>query len=325
VSAPVVEAHGLGRVYRARRNWLATRPLVALDAVSCTIEPGRTLAVVGESGCGKSTLGRLVAMIEPPTSGRLVVCGRDVWALRRIERRRLRRHVQMVFQDPFASLDPRRRVAATLDEPLRLNTALTRPERRDRVAQMLVQVGLRPEDGRRHPHAFSGGQRQRIAIARALMLAPAVVVADEPSSALDVSVQAQILNLMRDLQDDFGTAYLFITHDLALVRHLADRVLVLYCGRTAETGDATAVLERPRHPYTRALMAATARAVPTERWNGHTRTHASADEPPSPLRPIEGCAFRDRCPIATARCGEAKPELRMLDGRLVACHNAEQA
>jgi len=316
----VLEAETLARHYAVRRGFLAGyATLRALDGVSFTLTPGRTLAVVGESGCGKSTLARLVTMIEPPTGGRLSIDGQDVREADRARRRALRRTVQMVFQDPYGSLNPRKKVGGILEEPLVINSDLAAAERRARAEQMMARVGLRPEHYGRYPHMFSGGQRQRIAIARALMLRPRVLVADEPVSALDVSIQAQVLNLLMDLQEEFELAYLFISHDLSVVRHIADEIMVMYLGRPAEQGAAAHIFEAPAHPYSRALLASTPAVDPAHR---HQRVPLKG-ELPSPLNPPPGCAFHRRCPYATALCTEARPELRPVAGRQVACHHAE--
>ncbi len=305
----VLAAAGLRRFYPVGR-----RTLKAVDGVSFQLAAGHTLAVVGESGCGKSTLARVCAMLEPPTEGTVSIVGAATTADARLQLQN-----QMVFQNPYASLNPRRTVGQTLVEPLTINR---RGSKRERVAEaraMLERVGLRPEAFDRYPHMFSGGQRQRVAIARALMLRPAVVTADEPVSALDISVQAQVLNLLRDLQDELGTAYLFISHDISVVRHMADDVLVMYCGRPAEQGSRADVLDRPLHPYTRMLLAATPFVDPARR----VVSVPVRGELPSPLDPPLGCAFASRCPHAQARCTAERPALRLVDGRLVACHFAE--
>lgn len=317
----LVEATDLRQIYRIGGGLLRRgRELRAVDGVSFGLDVGRTLAVVGESGCGKSTLARLVTMLERPVSGRLVIDGLDAGTARGADRRRLRRTVQMVFQDPYSSLNPRRRIEAVLEEPLIVNTAMPAPERREWVAEMLRRVGLRPEHGRRYPHMFSGGQRQRIAIARALVLRPKLVVLDEPLSALDLSVQAQILNLLQDLQAAFGLAYLFISHDLSVVQHLADEVAVMYLGRIVEQGPKATVFGTPAHPYTRALLAATPIADPHRR----RERVPIAGEIPSPLAPPSGCAFHPRCPFADPRCRSERPLLRQAGGRSVACHAVEE-
>jgi dipeptide transport system ATP-binding protein len=320
MSGPVIEARELTRHYVVSQGlFRAPATLRALERVSFTLDAGRTLAVVGESGCGKSTLARQLTLIEQPTAGRLVVDGADVTDADGAARRALRRRVQMVFQNPFGSLNPRKTVGAILEEPLVVNTRMSARERGERARAMLAKVGLRPEHYGRYPHMFSGGQRQRIAVARALMLEPRVIVADEPVSALDVSVQAQVLNLLLDLQEDTGVAMVFISHDLSVVRFVADDVMVMYLGRAVEQAPADVLFDRPRHPYTRALLSSTPRL---ERVG--VRPEAGArGELPSPLKPPSGCAFRTRCPFATDRCRDEVPELRPVEGSLVACHYAE--
>ena len=318
----VVEAHDLRQVYRIGRG-LFRQPdqLQAVAGVSFTVQPGRTLAVVGESGCGKSTLARMVALIEAPTSGRLALGGVDVLSADPQQRRELRQAVQLVFQNPYGSLNPRKKIGTILEGPLEINTRLDATERARQARAMLALVGLRPEHYDRYPHMFSGGQRQRIAIARALMLKPKLVVADEPVSALDVSIQAQVLNLLADLQAELGLAYLFISHDLGVVRHIAHDVLVMYLGQTVEQGDKGRIFAQPLHPYTRALLGATpglvgsGAAVPRTVLKG---------ELPSPLNPPPGCVFSTRCPLAAERCRTERPALRELAGRQLACHLAEQ-
>ncbi|PWC77843.1 peptide ABC transporter ATP-binding protein [Azospirillum sp. TSH64] len=317
----VLEARDLRKHYAVKRG--AFKPMAtvkALDGVSFRLQAGKTLAVVGESGCGKSTLARSVTMIEPPTSGELHYDGRDVVGRSAAEMKELRRTVQMVFQNPYGSLNPRKTVGSILTEPLVINTAMDKHERRDRAVAMMGKVGLRPDQVDRYPHMFSGGQRQRIAIARALMLNPRVVVADEPVSALDVSIQAQVLNLMMDLQEELNLAYLFISHDLSVVRHIADSLMVMYLGKPVEHGAKDVVFTRPRHPYTRILLAATPRVNPDLRLD----RVVPKGELPSPLNPPPGCAFHKRCPFATERCSAEVPPLRPVDERLVACHYAEK-
>jgi dipeptide transport system ATP-binding protein len=292
----------------------------AVDGVSFMLGEGETLAVVGESGCGKSTLARMVTLMEHPTGGELQIDGRPTSTAAEAERRRLRLGVQMVFQNPYGSLNPRKTVGAILEEPLAINDRGDRVERERTARAMMDRVGLRQDQYDRYPHMFSGGQRQRIAIARALMLNPRVVVADEPVSALDVSIQAQVLNLMMDLQDEFRLAYLFISHDLSVVRHIAREVLVLYCGRPAEHGPKASMFETPRHPYTQALLAATPTIDPRH------RRHAVSvkGELPSPLNPPPGCAFASRCPHASDICTGERPAWRLVGGHMVACHHAER-
>jgi dipeptide transport system ATP-binding protein len=321
VSTPLVEAVGLSRHYALRRGpWQPKATLRALDGVSFTVDAGTTLAVVGESGCGKSTLARLVALAEPPTAGTLALAGQPVAGARPDALRALRRQVQMVFQNPYASLNPRKRIAQALDEPLRLNTALAPAERRERVAAMLARVGLRPQDAQRWPHMFSGGQRQRIAIARAMMLAPRLLVADEPTSALDVSIQAQVLNLLMDLQAASGLALVFVSHNLGVVEHLADRVMVMYLGRVVERAPKAALFARPLHPYTKALLSAT----PSLPGTARRERIKLVGELPSRLAPPAGCALAGRCPFARERCGVEAPALRHVGDSEVACHFAEE-
>ncbi|MDO9094752.1 MAG: dipeptide ABC transporter ATP-binding protein [Rubrivivax sp.] len=319
--APALRAVDLARHYAVSRGLLGDLrqgPTVvkALDGVSFALQPGRTLAVVGESGCGKSTLARQLTLIEPPTAGALYISGQNAAMADAATVQRLRRRVQMVFQNPYASLNPRKTIAAALNEPLAINTSFDAAERRERVLQMVQRVGLRPEHAQRYPHMFSGGQRQRIAVARAMMLDPAVVVADEPTSALDVSIQAQILNLLMDLQDATGTAYVFISHNLAVVEHVAHDVMVMYFGSAVEQGPKAQVLGAPLHPYTQALLS----AVPALRAQDRRQRVPLQGEMPSPLAPPTGCAFHTRCPLAQARCREEVPALRELAGRRVACH-----
>ncbi|WP_186100967.1 peptide ABC transporter ATP-binding protein [Burkholderia gladioli] len=316
----VLVADGLAKHYSVRRGMFGQATVKALNGVSFTLARGRTLAVVGESGCGKSTLARQLTMIETPTAGHLRIDGEDVAGASGDTIAALRRRVQMVFQNPFASLNPRKTVEQTLGEPLAINTKLGAGERAGRIAQIMRTVGLRPEHAKRYPHMFSGGQRQRVAIARAMILDPQIVVADEPVSALDVSIQAQILNLFMDLQQQFGTSYVFISHNLSVVEHVADDVMVMYFGAVAELGDKATLYARPRHPYTRALMSATPAIFESDR-----RIQIKLEgELPSPLKPPSGCAFHQRCPYAIERCRAEVPVLREVDGRQVACHRAEE-
>ena len=317
-AAVVLEGRALSRHYYLRRGMFGEPATVrALVEASFKLHAGKTLAVVGESGCGKSTLARLVTMIEPPTSGQLVIDGKAIAAGHSVGHE-LRRKVQIVFQDPYGSLNPRQKVGTILEEPLRLNTSLSAGDRQAAARAMMQKVGLRPEHYDRYPHMFSGGQRQRIAIARALMLNPKILVLDEPVSALDLSIQAQVLNLLMDLQEEFGLAYLFISHDLSVVRHIADDVMVMYLGRAVEFGRAADIFEAPRHPYTRALLSATPTTEPDKR---HERIRLSG-ELPSPLRPPKGCAFHPRCPFAYRPCDVDLPRLEPAPGgnSVVACH-----
>ncbi len=315
----VAEARDLARHYTVRRGlFAAPAVLKAVDGVSFSIDPGRTLAVVGESGCGKSTLARLVTLIEPPTRGAFKLIGRDAVMVAPADRTPLRRAVQIVFQNPYGSLNPRKKIGAILEEPLVINTGLAKAERHAQVRDMMEKVGLRPEHYHRYPHMFSGGQRQRIAIARALMLRPKLVVADEPVSALDVSIQAQVLNLLRELQVEFELSYLFISHDLGVVHHVSDDVMVMYLGRPVEQGPKDSIFRKPLHPYTRALLASTP-SVEKKR-----ERMVLKGELPSPLNPPAGCAFHTRCPFARERCHAERPVLRKVGDRDVACHFAEE-
>ena len=317
----VLTARDLTRHYEVSRGLFKGHALVrAPNGVSFELEAGKTLAVVGESGCGKSTLARALTLIEEPTAGSLQIAGTEVNGASKAERKQLRRDVQMVFQSPYAPLNPRQKIGDQLAEPLLINTSLSKAERRERVQAMMQQVGLRPEHYQRYPHMFSGGQRQRIALARAMMLQPKVLVADEPTSALDVSIQAQVLNLFMDLQKQFNTAYVFISHNLAVVRHVADQVLVMYLGRPAEMGPKEDIYEKPLHPYTQALLSATP-AIHPDPLKPKIRI---TGELPNPLNPPDGCAFHKRCPYATERCGKEVPAFRQVGTRQVACHYAEQ-
>jgi dipeptide transport system ATP-binding protein len=315
---PVVIARDLKRYYHVRQGFLrGGRTLKALDGATFTVSPGKTLAVVGESGCGKSTLARLITLIERPTGGTLNIDGQEVAAASPATIHRMRRKVQMIFQDPYGSLNPRKQVGTILEEPVKINTDMDAAARRDAARAMLDRVGLRPEHYSRYPHMFSGGQRQRIAIARALMLRPKVVVADEPVSALDVSIQAQVLNLLMDLQEEFHLAYLFISHGLSVVEHICNDVMVMYLGRVVEQGPKEAIFGNPRHPYTRALLASTPFVDPTRR----AERVVLKGELPSPLDPPPGCAFHQRCPIAMDVCSRVRPALEPSgDGVGVACH-----
>ncbi|MBP8287818.1 MAG: dipeptide ABC transporter ATP-binding protein [Rhodoferax sp.] len=319
---PVVQARDLKQVYKISHGaFRKADHLQAVGGVSFAVFPGRTLAVVGESGCGKSTLARMVSLIETPTAGSLQLGEFDVVSASASERHALRRSVQLVFQNPYGSLNPRKKIGAILEAPLEINTRLGATQRAAEARDMLALVGLRPEHYDRYPHMFSGGQRQRIAIARALMLKPGLIVADEPVSALDVSIQAQVLNLLADLQRDLGLAYLFISHDLGVVRHIAHEVLVMYLGHTMEQGDKATLFARPLHPYTQALLAST----PGIAGSGVSQQRiVLKGELPSPLNPPSGCVFSTRCPHVTARCQSERPVLRELAGRQVACHLAEQ-
>jgi len=320
----VLEAQGLAKHYTVSTGFLKPKGLArALDGVSFTLDAGKTLAVVGESGCGKSTLARQLTMIETLTSGALLLADSagvlaDVTHADAARKKELRQQVQMVFQNPFASLNPRKKVGHALEEPLVINTPLGAPQRAERARSMMAQVGLRPEHYQRYPHMFSGGQRQRIAIARALMLQPKIVVLDEPVSALDVSIQAQVLNLLMDLQEQTRVAYLFISHNLAVVELIADEVLVMYLGKVVERAPKKTLFAMPRHPYTQALLASTPRIDAGAR----RQRQVLSGELPSPLAPPPGCAFHKRCPHAIERCKREVPLLENAESgaHWVACH-----
>ena len=321
----IIEANDLTKYYKVRKGGFFTGnvDLKALDGVSFKIQTGKTLAVVGESGCGKSTLARLITMIEKPTSGDFYLEGinalttKDTSTKDKALLKQLRSRVQIIFQDPYGSLNPRKKIGTILEEPLKINTNLTAAERRKKVLEMMEKVGMTKEQYSRYPHMFSGGQRQRVAIARALMLKPSLIVADEPVSALDVSVQAQALNLLMDLQEEMNLSYLFISHDLSVVRHIADDLMVMYLGRPVEQGPKEVIFKNPLHPYTKALLAATPRVY---KDNREKKIHLDG-ELPSPLDPPSGCAFHKRCSIMTKKCTEKRPELKTFKGRQISCHN----
>jgi oligopeptide/dipeptide ABC transporter ATP-binding protein len=314
----LLEAQNLTKHFPLRRGLFGTDPgaVRAVDGVNFTVEAGRTLGVVGESGCGKSTTAKLVLKLEEPTAGEIRFEGRSLQTLDGAGLRQYRRSVQAVFQDPFASLNPRMRVSTIIAEPLVTNEKLAPAEVRQRVARLLDLVGLPARSADLFPHEFSGGQRQRIAIARALSLSPKLVVLDEPVSALDVSIRAQILNLLVDLQRDLGLAYLFIAHDLAAVAHMSHTIAVMYLGQLVEYGPAKIVATDPKHPYTQALFSAALPSHPDESRDEIILT----GEVPSPVNPPSGCRFHPRCPHVLPRCAPEVPKLRSSFGREVACH-----
>jgi len=318
-AAPLLEVEGLAKHFEMGASTLARRRLLlkAVDGVSFALARGETLCLVGESGCGKSTVGKLILRLIEPTAGTVRIDGVEMTGARGAALRAFRKRVQMIFQDPFASLNPRLRAATIVGEPLENYGLLSPRARREKVADLFSRVGLRPESADKYPFEFSGGQRQRLGIARALALSPDLIVADEPVSALDVSVQAQVLNLLVDLREALGLAYLFISHDLGVVEHIAQRVAVMYLGRIVEIGDKRVIFAEPRHPYTRALIDAAPVADPRAR---RERIVLEGDVP-SPLDPPKGCAFHPRCPHAFARCLVEAPRLTQRgDGHLASCH-----
>jgi oligopeptide transport system ATP-binding protein len=318
VNAPLLEVRSLTKHYAEPDG----RTIHAVDGVDLTLARGETLGLVGESGSGKSTLGRTIARLTEPTAGHIVLDGVDISHLSRRALRPFRHKLQMVFQDPFASLNPRLSVRRILDEPLIVQGRLGRAERRERIDQMIRRVGLRGDSADRYPYEFSGGQRQRIAIARALVLDPVVLVCDEPVSALDVSIRAQVINLFDDLRRKFGLAALFISHDLSVVEHVADRVAVMYLGKMVEMGSRQSFWMKPRHPYTQALISAVPVANP---HMAHSRVRVRlTGDPPSPIDIPRGCRFNTRCPLVTERCRIEEPRLRQIGAaHAVACHLVE--
>ncbi len=313
----VLEAVELTRHYSVPQGILRKAlTLKALRGVSFSLRPATTLALVGESGCGKSTLARLITLIEQPTSGELRIDGINTATARGAELKQCRSKVQIIFQDPYGSLNPRQKVGRALEEPLLVNTRQKKKERQQAARKMLALVGLQPEHYDRYPHMFSGGQRQRIAVARALMLQPEILVLDEPVSALDVSIQAQILNLLADIQQEYKLAYIFISHDLSVVQHIADEVMVMYLGSPVEIAERATLFSDPRHPYTRALLSATPVADP---FHKKERIMLKG-ELPSPIAPPAGCAFHPRCPEVMDICRTDAPALRDIGSCRVACH-----
>jgi peptide/nickel transport system ATP-binding protein len=319
----ILEARDVSRHFGSRATWFGEKRVVrAVDGVSLAVRRGDTLAVVGESGCGKSTLARLLVRLLRPTAGSVLYEGRDISALSEREMRGLRRDLQFVFQDPYSSLNPRMTVGALIEEPLRVHAMGKATERRRRVGELLQRVGLRPDVAERYPHEFSGGQRQRIGIARALASGPKVVIGDEPVSALDVSIQAQVINLLEDLKQDFDLTLILIAHDLAVFRHMSDRVAVMYLGEIVELAPTDRLYEQPLHPYTQALM----RAIPVP--SPHRRATAAGlkGDVPSPLAPPSGCRFHTRCPLASELCAQQVPVFESVgQDRFVACHHWQQA
>ncbi|MFP6599912.1 MAG: dipeptide ABC transporter ATP-binding protein [Deltaproteobacteria bacterium] len=319
MNGPLVRAREIGRTFTSGGGLAGgRRQLRAVDGVDLDILGGETLGIVGESGCGKSTLGRLLLALLAPSSGSVEFDGTDLASLSRAELRRLRRDMQIVFQDPYASLNPRMRVGNIIGEGIEIHGIARGQAKRRAVLEMMERVGLSADTYDRYPHEFSGGQRQRIGIARALVLRPKFIVADEPVSALDVSIQAQILNLLADLKAEMSLTFAFISHDLRVVEHVSDRVAVMYLGRIVELASAADIYASPRHPYTQALLA----SVPSLEPGDAPRPVRLSGDVPSPLAPPSGCAFHPRCPLAEERCSEQTPELRRVAGHEVACHLA---
>jgi dipeptide transport system ATP-binding protein len=312
---PLLEVKDLKKTFPVRKLFKKTAHVKALNGVSFTLLKNRTLAIVGESGCGKTTLARCLMKISRPTGGEVVISGRPISEIPKTE---FRRSIQMIFQDPYGSLNPRKKAWEIIAEPMRINSGKPKAECREAAYELIQKVGLRPELGNRYPHMFSGGQRQRLGIARALILHPDVLICDEPVSALDVSIQAQILNLLMELQKELGLSYLFISHDLSVVRHISDEVVVIYLGQIMEKGATADVFSAPKHPYTQSLIAAT----PTIRAQKIKRPPLTG-EVPSPLNPPSGCPFHKRCPIAIPRCASEVPEMRQVGPQWAACHLAE--
>ena len=322
MSEALLEVRSLTKHFPVGGRWFGRKAHVhALDDVSLTVRPRQTLAVVGESGCGKSTLARCLVRLLAPTSGSIRLDGLDVADPSPAERREIPRRIQIVFQDPYASLNPRRTIYQTVSDPLRLHGSGSRAARRESVASLLGSVGIGPQFMDRLPHELSGGQRQRVAISRALAVGPKVIVCDEPVSALDVSVQAQVVNLLKRLQRERGMSYVFITHDLRLVRNLADTVAVMYLGQVVELAEIADFKALIRHPYSQALFSATPRVASAAR--GAKRRIVLAGDVPSPIDPPSGCRFHTRCPYAQAVCRSDAPQLRPVAGRLVRCHFAD--
>ena len=317
MSVQLIKARDLHKYYSIKSGYLQpSKNLKALAGAGFDLYAGKTLAVVGESGCGKSTLARLLTMIEKPTSGQLSIDGIDVAITTdKAIKKQLRQSIQMVFQDPFGSLNPRQKIGNIIQEPLIINTDLSTNERHQKVLEMMELVGLRKEHFQRYPHMFSGGQRQRVAIARALILKPKVVVLDEPVSALDVSIQAQVINLLIELQQELGLAYVFISHDLSVVRHIADEILVMYLGKPVEQGPSEVIFNNPKHPYTQALLSAT----PSTNINIKRQRIKLTGELPSPINPPTGCAFNPRCQHAHKSCKISEPIMETYGESQAAC------
>lgn len=316
---PLLQVQNLKTHFDVTKGLFSPKQMVkAVDDVSFSVGQGETFGLVGESGCGKSTLGRTLVKIYPATSGKVLYKGKDIALLNRAEEKEFRKEVQMIFQDPYASLNPRMTVGEIIKEPMEIHGILnSAKEREERAAELLKIVGLKPDHIRRYPHEFSGGQRQRISIARTLALNPKFIICDEPISALDVSIQAQIINLLKEIQDEMGISYLFVAHDLSMVNYISDRIGVMYLGHLVEVGNADDLYNNPMHPYTKALLSAI--PIPDPDVAKVRQRIKLEGELPTPINPPAGCPFRGRCPIATEECGKERPEMRQVDGRMVAC------
>ncbi len=315
MSNEILSVKNISKIYESSGGGFGRKNKVsALDGVSFNLAQGETLGIVGESGCGKSTLGRIISRLDSPTSGEIIYKGNDIAKKSLAAMRPLRKEIQFIFQDPYASLNPRRQIGAIIEEPMRIH-GVSKDERRARAHELLEKVGLDKNSYEKYPHEFSGGQRQRVVIARALTLKPELIIADEPVSALDVSIQAQVLNLFKELQDEMKLTYVFVAHDLGVVRHISDRIAVMYLGKIVELGSVEEIYNNPQHPYTKALLSANPRIDQSAQ---STRQILTGDIP-SPLNRPSGCSFHTRCPIAVAECSTREPELRRIGAVDVAC------
>ena len=316
MSNEILSVKNISKIYESSGGSFGRKNKVsALDGVSFNLAQGETLGIVGESGCGKSTLGRIISRLDSPTSGEIIYKGNDIAKKSLAAMRPLRKEIQFIFQDPYASLNPRRQIGAIIEEPMRIH-GVSKDERRARAHELLEKVGLDKNSYEKYPHEFSGGQRQRVVIARALTLKPELIIADEPVSALDVSIQAQVLNLFKELQDEMKLTYVFVAHDLGVVRHISDRIAVMYLGKIVELGSVEEIYNKPQHPYTKALLSANTRIDQSAQ---STRQILTGDIP-SPLTRPSGCSFHTRCPIAVAECSTREPELRRIGAVDVACN-----
>ena len=316
MSNEILSVKNISKIYESSGGGFGRKNKVsALDGVSFNLAQGETLGIVGESGCGKSTLGRMISRLDSPTSGEIIYKGNDIAKKSLAAMRPLRKEIQFIFQDPYASLNPRRQIGAIIEEPMRIH-GVSKDERRARAHELLEKVGLDKNSYEKYPHEFSGGQRQRVVIARALTLKPELIIADEPVSALDVSIQAQVLNLFKELQDEMKLTYVFVAHDLGVVRHISDRIAVMYLGKIVELGSVEEIYNNPQHPYTKALLSANPRIDQSAQ---STRQILTGDIP-SPLNRPSGCSFHTRCPIAVAECSTREPELRRIGAVDVACN-----